>query len=880
MDFERAAIKALFYDYPIEEFVRFLDQPVEDKKDNFLTILPQLVRWREHAFTMTEAGFIRELLEQQWMKVPPDIGTVHNIYRPFFALKYVAQKLLKPDEHDRDRYPQVIFDNLFRWKELTVFVGEDLLTTSFKAAEDKERTHTTSLFLWPDTLHHSNENLNRVLEKGLSDLHAHELATVDVFNLNWISLMNDIKHKSDCRCIRMYQELSVNTPKMQMLYPLERLCVAAAYLRIYFFTHYVLKTPLKEMSLLRVKDILIDDEASITESAILQTEIALLRRASLKTAKNKALDYAITVSASDAQRLVASPYAVFQGERNLMYTIFYQFYSGNKQLLKEIPYFYLYILIKNRIRREIVQINCLQGFENFQEYQNRKSIFVKKQDPIGENWHKLVARTTLNNANDKVELRMSPSKQIRYQEADFGGGIFGITDVVDKAKERISLVVHFIKPSHRDKIVGDNVSRYFNYRLKIKRQLDLILDLYKKQNRGDPVYSKRYEKDIPIVGIDTASMEMFCRPEVFGHIYRYAQRMGIIGRTYHVGEDFFDIVDGLRAIDEAIAFLELDGNCRLGHALALGVNAQKYYHGRRHRIIMPRQYLLDNYVWLYINVQKYDIKIARSFLLDLKGKAADTFEELGYSGAFNMMNYWESMQLRGNDPDDVPWNFTDWGITAIQKTFIQGSMSYTWFKEYQYNKDIKEKGNEIIEDRWPKGIEDVVGGMQAAMRAVISKKEITIECNPTSNKQIGTFDRYDEHPLIRKFYPIRKVADFNYPLVTVTINTDDRGVFATSLYDEFSLIALAIKKQKSKDGSDKIKNPTKIYQYIDLIRQEGFNHRFRARNSYQKISTETNDLLFSYTIDMGALRLKRKKCWLKRLSDRIISRLKHIATTI
>lgn len=41
--------------------------------------------------------------------------------------------------------------------------------------------------------------------------------------------------------------------------------------------------------------------------------------------------------------------------------------------------------------------------------------------------------------------------------------------------------------------------------------------------------------------------------------------------TYHTGEDFLDIVDGLRAIDEAMLFLQMEKGERLGHAMALGV---------------------------------------------------------------------------------------------------------------------------------------------------------------------------------------------------------------------------------------------------------------------------------------------------------------------
>lgn len=70
-----------------------------------------------------------------------------------------------------------------------------------------------------------------------------------------------------------------------------------------------------------------------------------------------------------------------------------------------------------------------------------------------------------------------------------------------------------------------------------------------------------------ILGIDAASNEVGCRAEVFGSVFRYLKnhikvvddgltrkKLPQLGATYHVGEEFLDIADGLRAIDEAIHF--------------------------------------------------------------------------------------------------------------------------------------------------------------------------------------------------------------------------------------------------------------------------------------------------------------------------------------
>lgn len=43
--------------------------------------------------------------------------------------------------------------------------------------------------------------------------------------------------------------------------------------------------------------------------------------------------------------------------------------------------------------------------------------------------------------------------------------------------------------------------------------------------------------------------------------------------TYHIGQDFFDIADGLRAVDELLIFCGVERGNRLGDALSLRINS-------------------------------------------------------------------------------------------------------------------------------------------------------------------------------------------------------------------------------------------------------------------------------------------------------------------
>ena len=202
MDFERASIKALFYDYPVEAVVKAIED-ARRNKDGYIDILPQLVRWREDAFTTTEARLMENLAQGIWAKLDkqnavegyidePDTINIPFIYRPFLFVKYMADKMLTHDPTTRQ--PLVKFEELLRWKDATLFLGEDLFTTAYIAYKDNSASpsNQTKVFDWPDYIGNNNEELNAVLARGISDNHSHYNASADVFNLNWITLTNSL----------------------------------------------------------------------------------------------------------------------------------------------------------------------------------------------------------------------------------------------------------------------------------------------------------------------------------------------------------------------------------------------------------------------------------------------------------------------------------------------------------------------------------------------------------------------------------------------------------------------------------------------------------------------------------------------------------------
>lgn len=124
--------------------------------------------------------------------------------------------------------------------------------------------------------------------------------------------------------------------------------------------------------------------------------------------------------------------------------------------------------------------------------------------------------------------------------------------------------------------------------------------------------------------------------------------------------------------------------------------------------------------------------------------------------------------------------------------------------------------------KWPLRIIEVAKCTQSEMRKVIATQGIAIESNPTSNYKIGRFDRYDELPLFL-FCSVRSSKEKS--AISTSINTDDRGVFATSIEREYSLICRAMEKMRYPSGK-RMYNEGKAQEYINKIRMNGVNQCF------------------------------------------------------
>lgn len=588
-----------------------------------------------------------------------------------------------------------------------------------------------------------------------------------------------------------------------------------------------------------------------------------------------ALERAVFLPVRDA------PYRFLAGERYFLYRCFAACFSGEFSEFEQ-DLFYLYLLLKVAFRGELIQVNRQVGFKNFANYQDRKDLAW--QEPY--RWE--ACRMALNAplAEDHVktlEARLVPAgtpeemiRKIRLYDqgkhfgdqpflpssAAGGGFLSGHMNhslqpepaAKGPQEENYFYVLHFAKRSDIDPSQLPPLSmqcRHQELRQDTKRR---ALALAEALSRSAYLCSR-------VRGIDGCSNEVNCRPEVFAPAFRFLRNFqpGEFGRTsvllsqpihclsitYHAGEDFYDIADGLRAIDEAVRFLDYRRGDRIGHALALGVDPQLHYQSKAMNIVLPKQNYLDNLVWLLyrgrdlgvnMDPQQYGIlqQEAQRLLRDIYGKAGQDER-----WSMSLQNYYYSMLLRGDEPE----LYTS---TAFQPPRIYGSQydrwlltpkrygvdltSYRMDREiagmyycYHYGRAEKIEGSKAVSILISPEYITVIRQVQEAMQNYLAQRGIIIECNPTSNVLIGTFGEYSKHP-ITTFNNIGLEYTENRhracPQLHVCINTDDLGVFDTSLEFEYALLHRALDVQLDEEGHKRY-NGNDILCYLRNIREMG-----------------------------------------------------------
>lgn len=800
-----------------------------------------------------------------------------------------------------NRYvPICKYDCLLKWNDISHDLGQDLFTTAYLAFKDVLTASETNFFGWNPIIDTTNERLYKMLKKGMAENHYHLYGSSQCFSINWLVMMN-----KPLQSAQKLRKLETNlTPRVSYsadynMIPWEHKLIWAAYIRCYLFEKinlhkafhtdedaineenetetdeteeagvekkYEKKNTVALFSQTNIIDVL--KESALTDDKRLEIRINSLKHIyGMKFKENKQVcfDYALL---NTLQEDNFNYNRILVGERKLLYDCFCEYAKGNLSDF-DCNLLYLYLLIKIEFRHELVQSNKEYGFKNFSDFEKRKFLFVENGDEYFNESIRLALNMPLETQKlISFEVRITPE----IKEFDLKNRIFSIDDTLLSSKDdspvwkknknlfkpderKFHYVIHYPKNNKDDDKKHDKYSplcRNCACRKRNKEYTEVLVNELKVEP---------YLREA-IRGIDACSNEIGCRPETFATDFRYLRQVIPNNRrslfkknekpvqlklTYHVGEDFLNLTDGLRAIDEAMLFLNMRRCDRLGHALALGIDVDKYYMLKGNRIIMPKQDALDDDVWLLYKANEFNIQIDKSLEQKMIYRIQDRIRYI-YGDGLRKNNmsadsfvYYNSWMLRGDHPELYcgyrfdeskvkPFGYENFLVNKEipSQSIREDTDVVKLYSMYHYDEEVKTKGQETEILKITSDYIKLVKQIQKKMQFLIAKKGIAIECNPSSNYLIGTFRRYDAHPITifnNTFLEHRQDKLLDCAQLSVSINTDDQGVFDTSLTNEYALLALALEKKHDSDGN-RLYSASNIYQYLDYVRKMGIEQTF------------------------------------------------------
>jgi adenosine deaminase len=385
-------------------------------------------------------------------------------------------------------------------------------------------------------------------------------------------------------------------------------------------------------------------------------------------------------------------------------------------------------------------------------------------------------------------------------------------------RAHLRLVVHFIKERDRRRAstAGGAPGRHLALRNKLDEQwqvLSKLLDDY-------PALADA------LAGFDAAANELHAPPEVFAPLYRAIRSRGLRQFTYHVGEDFIHLVSGLRAMYEAMEFLELGPGDRLGHGTAMGVEPVRWRDGSARTIALLAHDRLD------------DLVFARTLLSRGSapwglGRLDDEIARLSrriYQRAVEPPLLHDAWSLRTLDPRTahrlglgaaraIPAlsSRRREEIRRCRAAASQNPEAFALFQEY-HAPDVMARGRDIVrvEAVAERGPLDLIGlrTLQELLAAEVRQRGLVLESLPTSNVRISVYRRHDEHHIFRWLG-----LDGDVP-IPVVLGTDDPGIFATSMRAEYAHLLEVLDRRCPGEGEEAIR-------HVETLVRNGKRYRFR-----------------------------------------------------
>ncbi|RKI73745.1 hypothetical protein D7X55_04450 [Corallococcus sp. AB049A] len=290
--------------------------------------------------------------------------------------------------------------------------------------------------------------------------------------------------------------------------------------------------------------------------------------------------------------------------------------------------------------------------------------------------------------------------------------------------------------------------------------------------------------------------------------------------TYHAGEEFRRLVEGLRRIHELIESGILQTGDRIGHGLALGPDAPRL--AELHPVaVQPAEERLDDLLWELDRYGQGQLPTQPARVERVRSEATALARELLGLSRVELDLLLLARRYR-HDPQVLEYlRFPD---EPEPRARMDRVLRLVW--QHLTDAGVFRRGQRLVEVHNHPAETAMAAEAQAWLRSLLREREITVESNPSSNLLVLNMLGLEHHPAMAlgPHLPVAHEAASAArppeapPPLLVSINSDDPVTFATSLADEYAHLYFALVRRGL--------SAHEALRWLDQLRENGWRSRF------------------------------------------------------
>ncbi len=287
--------------------------------------------------------------------------------------------------------------------------------------------------------------------------------------------------------------------------------------------------------------------------------------------------------------------------------------------------------------------------------------------------------------------------------------------------------------------------------------------------------------------------------------------------TFHTGEDYRSLTEGLRRVHEVIDAGVVRRGDRLGHAIALGDPPERWQ--RAHEpTLTTRVDRLHDLLWELDHYADGSLRAPAGRVERAEEQARHCIQQLFDApspGAIDLRAYRRarrhlfspfvqrqlgySIARSEHEPPAPDVSQQEW---LILRSIVESQRFF-------------ERSVEPVTIPFDPAELEMAAAAQRWLRALVTEREITVEANPSSNLLIGDYVAVEDHPVFRLLPLLSRRSETP---VLVSLNSDDPVVFATRLGDEYAYVFNALQREG-------VSAPEAL-EWLDRVRENALRSRF------------------------------------------------------